>query len=149
MLDAEIVTGFGDESVYEFVSSSDNSLIYSTPHFLTLIGKHLDAEPYWILAKRSDVIVGAMPILVKDGPLGKVVNSLPFFGSNGGIISREFDFEASTLILAILDEFLASPRVCTCTIIPNPLLGQTDFISLCLSMIYWMNVLANSPSIQK
>ncbi|HDZ08447.1 hypothetical protein LCGC14_0013580 [marine sediment metagenome] len=47
-----------------------------------------DAEDHYLCAFNNNEMVAALPVFVKKGPYGAVVNSLPFFGSHGGFIYK-------------------------------------------------------------
>jgi len=71
-----------------------------------------------------------LPILVKDGPLGKVANSSPFYGSNGGIIvdqelTPEEQLATKERMLMYLNEN-ARDNALTC-IVTNPLYQDQVF----------------------
>lgn len=58
------------------------------------------AEDHYILAFDDGLLVGALPCFLMDGPLGPVLNSLPFFGSHGGILLRPSTDPSVALALA-------------------------------------------------
>lgn len=58
-----------------------------------------DAKEHYILAYGAGELLGALPIFSKNGPMGTVVNSLPFYGSHGSVVSRH---EASVDVYAVL-----------------------------------------------
>jgi len=90
----EVIDGSGDDEINEYVSACPNSLIYSYPGFIELISDHLDASPGWILAKDEMGILGALPFAQsKAGEFGTVFNSLPYYGSNGGVIQTSGNVE--------------------------------------------------------
>src|SRR4051812_44314048 len=70
------------------------------------------------VAWRDDRVVGLLPAMSVTGPLGTVLNSLPFFGSNGGVLAAEADVAAT--LRAVFD---ARVRECSAaTWISNPFL---------------------------
>jgi len=54
-----------------------------------LVGFLSDCEKKYLVAEDDENIIGILPLFVRNGNLGKVVNSLPFFGSHGSIIWNE------------------------------------------------------------
>ncbi len=44
---------------------------------------------YYLCAFCDGQLLATLPIFIKHGRFGTVVNSLPFYGSHGGIVSRE------------------------------------------------------------
>lgn len=43
-------------------------------------------KSHYLCAVEKGQVVGVLPLMSKDGPIGAVFNSLPFFGSHGGVI---------------------------------------------------------------
>ena len=48
----------------------------------------LDCEDNYRIVYENNKLCGVLPILSKNGEFGDVINSLPYFGSNGGIIAK-------------------------------------------------------------
>ena len=63
-----------------------------------------DAEDHYLLAYEAGELISALPLFIKQGPLGAVVNSLPFYGSHGGVLTRP-DISASAT-QALFEEFM-------------------------------------------
>jgi hypothetical protein len=63
-------------------------------------------------------------LLVKHGALGPVVNSLAYYGSNGGVIAREGDKQAKIAALDAFSEFCEQIDASASTLITNPLLDD-------------------------
>jgi lipid II:glycine glycyltransferase (peptidoglycan interpeptide bridge formation enzyme) len=73
-------------------------------------------------------INGILPIMYIEGKYGRVYNSLPFYGSNGGIItSKKEVFQA---LVKKYNEIINGGEVASSTIVANPLLEQ-DYPGLC------------------
>jgi len=71
--------------VYEtYLLNNKNSLIYYSLHYKNLLEKLLGATSNYYLAFEGDVVKGVMPTMYLDGKFGRVINSLPFYGSHGG-----------------------------------------------------------------
>lgn len=112
-----------------FVSSHSFSMMYHTWEYKDFIKKLLRADENYLAAIDSQgKIKGIIPLLFKDGPFGKVFNSLPFYGSNGGILasSKEcFDF-----LVNEYNSFLLNQDLAACTLITNPLIVDDDYSNL-------------------
>ena len=64
--------------------------------------------------------------MVQDGPHGKVINSLPFYGSNGGVIGSK---NGAKVIFSKLKEIVFDTKTASFTYIENPLnLLSKDFM---------------------
>jgi hypothetical protein len=74
------------------------------------------------LAFRGDEIVGILPVLACDSKLGSVLNSLPFFGSNGGILAA--DAEAETALLSDYERLSRASETAAATWIAHPFRAQ-------------------------
>jgi hypothetical protein len=78
----------GDERAYEtLVKSRSDTLFYHSIHFRNLLRKFV-GEDYYLLAMAGEEAVAAIPAFLKSSQYGNVLNSLPFWGSNGGIIVK-------------------------------------------------------------
>jgi len=127
MLKIDHLYSSGNDSHYQYVYRNPDSLIYGTPRFMSLIGKHLDAEPGWLIAKKNCEIVGLLPFMKKNGPLGPILNSLAYYGSNGGVIQHVKDDEAKAHLISEFYKMAAEEKCISATIISNPLEKDSEF----------------------
>ena len=65
-------------------------------------------------------------MIFKNGPLGCVVNSLAYYGSNGGVIQGENDSEVKKELIAAFYAYAESVEACSATLITNPLAGDAE-----------------------
>lgn len=86
-MDIKILTS-ADEQAYEgMLLGRENSLLYVSLKYRSILQQYIDAEDFYLIAKRGSDVVGALPLFLKrNGTHGNVLNSLPFYGSNGGVI---------------------------------------------------------------
>ena len=80
----------------EFLLTNKNNLLYASSKYLLFLEKVLKCKTYVLIVKVDDTIIACLPLMYKDGNLGRVYNSLPFYGGNGGIISNS---ESATSLL--------------------------------------------------
>ena len=81
-----------------FLNQFRQSLIYYSPNYLKFLGSFINVRNISKVAiDNKNQIMGFLPLLCKSGPYGDVINSLPFFGSNGGIISKTKDADKKLL----------------------------------------------------
>ncbi len=103
----------------DFLCAHEYSLFYHSTRYKDFLEDLLGCESRYLLAYDNGKIVGTLPLMIKDGPLGKVVNSLPYYGSNGGLIGN------NTIVHQALfneyNRFIASSNVVSATVIENPL----------------------------
>lgn len=78
-----------DKEKYErLLKSDERSLLYASYEYKKLIENNIGAKSKYLLAKdQHSHILGTFPLMISPGgTYGPVINSLPYFGSNGGII---------------------------------------------------------------
>jgi hypothetical protein len=111
------------ESQYlDFLDKAENVLFFHHPCYLELLGEHLNATPLILFIEDSEGSSVVMPFLLKEGSKGKVVNSLPYFGSNGSFIC--FGTPDSINLLKIkalseLEEWCKNEKVISLNIVTN------------------------------
>lgn len=109
------------ESSYRaFVAEHEYALLYHSLEFRNLLRDVVDGEPRYLVAlDADDVVRGVMPLFEMEGPLGRVLNSLPFYGSNGGVLAASPAARAA--LVAELNARASAPGVAASTVIGNPL----------------------------
>lgn len=127
MTKVAIIKGSGGDEFRDYILQNPRTLIYSEPRFLHLLEQHLDAHCSWLVARRNGEIVGLLPFLEKDGPLGAVFNSLAFYGSNGGVIQNIQDAESKSSLIDAFYQNALDAKASSATIITNPLELDSDF----------------------
>jgi Acetyltransferase (GNAT) domain len=111
--------GPSDDEAYDaFVCASPDTLFYHSSAYRRLLRDLLGAADVTLVAHEEGELRGVLPLLAVDGPLGKVVNSLPYYGSNGGVVAAS-DAVAASLASAY-GELTSSSEAAAATIIPNP-----------------------------
>jgi len=113
----------GDAAAYDALHGDvPTSLLYTSDRYRRFLRAILPmARDQYLTAKSSGEIVGALPLfrIERDG-LGAVLNSLPFFGSNGGLLLGPA--ADATVATDLLDAFAELARSASAsTIIGNPL----------------------------
>ncbi len=73
----------------EFLSDFKESLLYYSTKYKDFLEELLSTESNYLMAMDDNSNIQAiLPIMIKEGKFGMVVNSLPYYGSNGGILSK-------------------------------------------------------------
>lgn len=105
-----------------FLLENPRSLVYAAPEFRDFLAQAVGGEPCYSLARRGDRIVGALPLFSKEEPrLGRVLNSLPWYGSHGGCaLGRDGDGDVRTALLAPLRDAVAASDLLSATLILTP-----------------------------
>jgi Acetyltransferase (GNAT) domain len=123
----------GREAQYEeLLHSVDSSLFYASlayRQFLrTVLAESCDR---YLIALQHGRVIGALPSFVKySSRHGNVLNSLPFYGSNGGITVAPSLAQRETVKSALTDAFIslaAEEKLVTSTLISNPLQDDEEF----------------------
>lgn len=115
-----------DEAAYQtLVLSRSDSLIYASlayRNFLNTILPH--SRALYLVALDAGRLVGALPAFLSHSRAhGKVLNSLPFFGSHGGVVAAPDVADPSALKGCLLRAFVDLAQreaVRSCTIISSP-----------------------------
>lgn len=103
---------------YDKLINDISSTFYQSSKHLKFLEQILQVNAKFIVAKENNELIGVMPIFCKESKLGTVVNSLPFFGSYGGVISEKM--EAKKNILDFLNKYNKEKDILASVIISNP-----------------------------
>ncbi|MDP1801682.1 MAG: peptidoglycan bridge formation glycyltransferase FemA/FemB family protein [Bacteroidota bacterium] len=114
----------------ELLLSTSTNLLYSSLPYLKLLQYFLNCEVIIITVLKDKSIVGCFPLAFKNNlKHGCVCNSLPFYGSNGGMIVSESVTDKNEVRTILKQEFekIVQHKSCVAyTIISNPLDVETD-----------------------
>lgn len=106
-----------------FVAESPQTMIYYSWSYRTFLEELLVAKAAYLGAVDDlGSLLGVLPLMAKDGPLGTVYNSLPFFGSYGGVLAAST--AATKLLWAAYDEITTATGVASTTVVLSPLAIQ-------------------------
>jgi hypothetical protein len=131
MLNCKLMTEKDEELYEELVRSRTDSLFYHSIKFRNLL-KNFVGEDCYLLGFHGKELIAAIPAFMRKNDHGNVINSLPFWGSNGGIIVRP-DLsveEIKSVKLTLLENFFDLAEELNCilsTIIVSPLEEDPDF----------------------
>lgn len=123
-LRTHVISGTGNEALAAFVFRDPRTLVYANPAYIALIAAETQSSPYWLTAHDDSGLRAALPLLVKHGALGPVVNSLAFYGSNGGAIVPDGDRQAWLAVVRAFDVFSERIGAVASTLITNPLVAD-------------------------
>lgn len=91
---------------------------YQSEKYLNFLERLLRIKTEFIIATENKKMIGVLPFFRKKTKFGIVLNSLPFFGSYGGIISE--NIEAKKNIINFLNEYNKENDILSSVIIANP-----------------------------
>lgn len=107
--------------------SSPSLLGYHHPRYGELLDMMLGDEGIWLLALDAGEPVGFLPLRQRRGPVGCVVNALPFHGPNGGVLIAD-GTEPGAVEAALLGAFRShiGQRGMVSAAFYTPFLGDAD-----------------------
>jgi CelD/BcsL family acetyltransferase involved in cellulose biosynthesis len=108
-----------EEPYRRFLADSAAALFYHSLGFRDFVVRLLGCEPRYAIAVDGGEVVGTFPVMAAPGPYGTVLNSLPYFGSNGGLLCESPG--ARSALASWYQGRLAAPGVAAATTIANPL----------------------------
>jgi hypothetical protein len=111
------------EAAYdEFLLSQPETLIYASLKYRDLLTIFLGQQSaYFIAIDPAKGIIAALPSFVSlSQAYGAVLNSLPFYGSNGGIINSSGDANVNQMLLRRFYEFAHEMKCVASTIVTSP-----------------------------
>lgn len=75
------------EAYRDLLDRDRSSLYYATPQYLQMLEHVTGGSPLlFSISDEEGRMLAALPAMQKAGPMGSVINSLPFYGSNPGIV---------------------------------------------------------------
>ena len=121
-----------EENYEKFLQEHKGALFNHSLKYRNFLRNTLeDSEDLYILAYQDDQIIGILPIFLKRFLDGKsVINSLPFFGSHGGILIANNINNSSHIKKILLDKLFDianEKKAISLTIVDNPTAVETEF----------------------
>lgn len=112
------------QNYINFVNKFERSIFYHSIKYKKLLEDLFNVKSNYLICKKNDNIEAILPLVKIEGKYGTVINSLPFFGSNGGVISRCPD--ATCKLIEFYNNMLEDSKatLCSSTIISTPYLNQ-------------------------
>lgn len=84
-----------EEAIARLVAAHPAGLVYYTPAFRRYLLAVAGGTCRSLVALEDGRVAGVLPVLEREGPHGPVINSLPFFGSHGGVLATTPAAEAA------------------------------------------------------
>lgn len=107
------------ESMYtDFLLKIDESLFYTSLKYKNFLKDYLCCDEDYFFIEEGGEIKGVLPLLKRKTDKGIIVNSLPFYGSNGGIIAVN-DFFYNEL-LKFYNSYVTSPEIVVSCLTESP-----------------------------
>ena len=116
----------------EFLNHCNDSMVYYSLSFKRLLEDTLQCNSHYLVAVNQNKICGILPLMLRGGRYGEILNSLPFYGSNGGILAD--NDEARDCLLEAYNEYCKN--FASATYITNPFLEDSAIAILKESLPY-------------
>jgi hypothetical protein len=131
-LTVELLATDSSEEYDAWLLKGETSLLYASYRYRSFLKRVLDnSQPVYLLAREHGSLVGAVPAFVyHNSRFGNVINSLPFFGSNGGVIVHPQTDRSEHIrktLLGAFHELAGSVKAGWATLISNPLDTNHEF----------------------
>ncbi|MGZ4038578.1 MAG: GNAT family N-acetyltransferase, partial [Bacteroidia bacterium] len=112
-----------------FLLSDPLTLLYASANYRNFLESFLnEAAIYFVAVNDKGEIKGALPaFLKKNAANGNVLNSLPFYGSNGAVIEFENNEEVRMKLVAAFYDFAGKNNCVSTTLVSSPLQPMEDF----------------------
>jgi CelD/BcsL family acetyltransferase involved in cellulose biosynthesis len=110
------------ENYDQYLLRHHGSLIYYCSKYKNFIKALLGCEEEYLLAVEDREIRGVLPLMFTERDGGRVYNSLPYYGSNGGILAD--NPEANDSLIEAHNKIALRPSTISTTIISNPFVRQ-------------------------
>lgn len=104
-----------------FVGSFENALLFHSSKYLKFISDHLGFQlEVWGIKNSEDEILAVFAFAIKNGRYGKVLNSMPYYGSNGGVLYKD-----KLAAIALIDKWNSFKKdFASTTIIESPYINE-------------------------
>lgn len=122
MNSVELINDFTDEFELEyeyFIVNHENSMMYHSIKYFQFLKGLIGAKLLCIVSRNDKKIDGVLPLMFKDGKYGRVLNSLPYYGSNGSILASSE--KTVNIISEYYNKIINDTKIASSTIITNPL----------------------------
>ena len=117
ILGPDIYGEYGD-----FLLQNKESSFYYSLKYKGFLKDLLGCGEEYLVALEGNKMVGILPLMYFDGRYGRVYNSLPYYGSNGGVIA--LNKEVSRALVKKYNEIINKDGVASATIVANPLINR-------------------------
>lgn len=110
----------------KFTERNKKFLWYSSLAYKSLFEEYLKLSSQYIIVENEEMIVGCLPLFFSsNSKYGKVINSLPFYGSNGSFLldeklTPEQTYEVANYILIELNQIIKNDNIAAITLITSP-----------------------------
>jgi hypothetical protein len=141
-----------EEKYNEFLLKYDKSLFYHSLKYRNFLKKIINGKDNYLIALENNDIKGVLPLFfIENKEHGRIYNSLPYYGSNGGVMSN--NKEISLQLINEYKRIINLEESAGGTIIINPIDSQdystieNDFIDERISFWNDLSVLKSEEDL--
>ena len=121
MIRVEALDSNREREYNDFVLSCPAGMLYHSIAYKRLLENILGIHGHYLIAYRDDEMIAALPTFVSaQGRLGTILNSLPFYGSHGGVLQKSANSEAETELTRALHQLISTNHCAAATLIAEP-----------------------------
>ena len=121
-MEIEVLTPEKYNQYNKFLLKNPDSLFYHSLQYKDFLKELLDCQEEYLISVESNEIKGIFPLLYTESKYGKIYNSLPYYGSTGGIIADEM--RTFKMLTSRYNDIIYNDEIASSTVIANPLLEQ-------------------------
>ena len=121
-MEIKLLTSEMNKQYHEFLLKNPNSLFYYSLKYKDFLKELLGCQEEYLISVESNEIKGVFPLLYTKSKYGIIYNSLPYYGSSGGIIAD--GTEAFEMLVGRYNDIIHNDGVASSTVVANPLLEQ-------------------------
>jgi len=117
------------ESQYnEFLLENPKNLFFVSNEYRHILKEYLQCQDLYLLLISKDKIIGILPCFIKrNEKYGNVINSLPYYGSNGALIEYSNDDRVKDLLYSSFLKLCDSYMCKAYTIITSPFEADSEY----------------------
>jgi CelD/BcsL family acetyltransferase involved in cellulose biosynthesis len=104
----------------QFVADVAGGLVYHSLPYRDLLVEEVGCEPEYLVAREDGTIRGVLPLMWSGDEDGRVLNSLPFYGSHGGPVAA--DPETLAALMEAWNTRATAAGTLAATMVENPFL---------------------------
>ena len=117
-MEVDILTLHNEPAYEQYIVSEEGALLYHSVKYRKLLKELLGCGDRYLVAAEGDRICGVLPLMYAERNGVRVYNSLPYYGSNGGILSSSAP--ARDALLEAYNAIASEESTASSTVVENP-----------------------------
>lgn len=125
-MNIEFLTSEWETEYEQFLLKGEHTLFYHSNGFRKFLKHLIQVDDHYLIAVENGEIVGALPSVLCKGKTGTSLNSLVFFGSNGGVIEFNGNRQVRNALVNGFYELGENKGCLSATLISSPFDTNAD-----------------------